>query len=121
MATDLSLLIGMVMLTMVCGGMASASAKGALSRNGAIGVRTKATTSSDAAWDTGHRAAAPIMRWGSRFGMLMTVVTVVVVIIVRPGEDPGWELVVPGVGFLGVVVGICWSGFVANRAAKAVE
>lgn len=120
MATDLGLLIGVVVLTMVCGSIASASARGALPRNGAIGIRTKATKSSDAAWDVGHRAAVPLMRWTTWFGVLMTVVTIVAVIVLRPGEGPGWEVAAPILGFVGVFVGLMAAGVVADRAAKAV-
>lgn len=120
MATDLGLLIGVVVLTLVCGSIASASAKGALPRNGAIGIRTKATKSSDAAWDAGHRAAVPMMRWTTWFGVLMTMVTAAAVIVLRPGEEPGWEVTAPILGFAGVSVGLMAAGVVANRAAKAV-
>lgn len=39
--------------------------KGNLERNSLIGIRTPATLQSDAAWEAGHRAAAPALRtWG---------------------------------------------------------
>lgn len=121
MATDLGLLIGVVVLTLVCGSIASASAKGSLPRNGAVGIRTKATKSSDAAWDAGHRAAVPMMRVTTWFGVLLTVVTIVAVIILRPGEEPGWEVVAPVVGFAGMFLGLVAAGVIADRAAKAVQ
>ncbi len=120
MATDLSLVIGVVVLAMVCGSTASASAKGTLPRNGAIGIRTKATKSSDAAWDAGHRAAVPIMRWTTWFGLLMTAVTVIAVIVLHPGDEPGWEVSAPILGLLGVFAGLMAAAVFANRAAKAV-
>ncbi|MCX5205343.1 SdpI family protein [Streptomyces sp. NBC_00237] len=35
---------------------------GDLGRNAAIGIRTRATMSSDAAWNAGHAAAIPLLR-----------------------------------------------------------
>lgn len=120
MGTDLSLLIGVVMLSGLTAALASMCGKGALPRNGAVGIRTRATKSSDEAWDAGHRAAVPLMRRSAWFGLVMAVVTVVLVVVLGPGEDPGWEVVVPIAGFIGVAVGLCLAGVVADRAAKAV-
>ena len=42
--------------------IAKQGALGLIGRNGAIGIRTRKTQASDAAWDAAHRAAAPLMR-----------------------------------------------------------
>lgn len=120
MGTDLGLLIGVVVLTGLSWAMVSACASGSLPRNGAVGIRTKATKSSDAAWDAGHRAAVPAMRRTAWFGSAAVVLTVLLLVIARPGENPGWEVAVPVIGFVGVVAGLCGAGVVADRAAKKV-
>ena len=120
MAGDLSLLVGVVILTGVSGFLATACRTGTLPRNGVVGVRTKATMSSDEAWDAGHRAAAPALRRTAWFGLVLIAITVIVLVIVEPGEDPGWEFLFPVVGFVGVTVGICLAGVVANRVAKEI-
>ena len=42
-----------------------AAARGHLVRGGLIGIRTRATRRSDAAWEAGHRAAERSVRWCS--------------------------------------------------------
>ncbi|ORC15756.1 hypothetical protein A7979_06065 [Rothia nasimurium] len=47
---------------------------GTLSRNGLIGIRTKATMQSDAAWYAAHQAMAPTLRacaWGYMAGAVI--------------------------------------------------
>lgn len=120
MGAFLALTFGVVVLAGLCQVMASQTVQGKLPRNELMGIRTKATKSSDRAWDAGHRAAVPAERVTARFGLVLVVLSVVVAVIARPGDEPGWEILVPAVGFIGVVVGLIGAGVVANRAAKAV-
>ena len=51
---------------------------GTNSRNGGFGIRTQATRTSDAAWNAGHRAAAPLLR---AFGVLDILFALLLVVI----------------------------------------
>jgi hypothetical protein len=120
MGAYLALTLGVALLAGLCQVMVSQTVRGKLPRNELMGIRTRATKSSDAAWDAGHRAAVPAERVTARFGLVLVVIAAVVAVIVRPGEDPGWEILVPAVGFVGTVVGLIVAGVAANRAAKGV-
>ncbi|WP_431695963.1 SdpI family protein [Kocuria rhizophila] len=43
-------------------GVTRAGATGGMGRNSAVGIRTRATKRSDAAWQAGHAAALPVVR-----------------------------------------------------------
>lgn len=49
--------------------------RGTITANGLVGIRTRATQSSDAAWRAGHRAATPVL-------VGLTIVTAVAAVIV---------------------------------------
>lgn len=51
----------LVSLGLLLGWACRTSRTGTLERNGLVGIRTRATMASDAAWDAGHRAAAPAL------------------------------------------------------------
>lgn len=118
MGAYISLVVAVALLAAAIGAVAGASSRGTLARNDAVGIRTKATKSSDAAWDAGHRAAVPAMRATAWFGAATVLIGVVVAFIVRPGETPGAEITVPVVGFLGEIVGTVAAARVADRAAR---
>ncbi len=50
---------GLVTLALVLLGTAAAIRGGSLPRNGAVGIRTRATRHCDACWAAGHAAASP--------------------------------------------------------------
>ena len=53
----IALVIGILIISLLTLGMSRAISTGSLARNEAIGIRTKATLSSDDAWENGHKAA----------------------------------------------------------------
>lgn len=56
-------LLMLLLLPSVAVSVIRAAAAGAMGRNGAIGIRTRSTQSSDAAWTAGHQSAlAPALR-----------------------------------------------------------
>ncbi len=95
---------------------------GDLSNNGVFGIRTKATRSSDAAWEAGHLAAVPVIRVGywlaySWFAMVV-VLAIVLQATVKQSPLPFLLAAVGLVLVLGVLVR---AAVTANRAAKQVR
>ncbi|MFI2103588.1 SdpI family protein [Isoptericola sp. NPDC019693] len=92
-----------------------AAARGHLTANGAIGIRTPATQRSEEAWVVGHRAALPVVAWG---GAVVVVASVVVLVgaflTAQHTEVAGLVLLVVDIA-LTVVAGV-----VAHRAAARV-
>ncbi|AUZ88505.1 hypothetical protein CVO76_13300 [Arthrobacter agilis] len=56
------LLLALVFLPAVCLFVTRQAAEGLISRNAAVGIRTRHTQASDQAWASGHRAALPALR-----------------------------------------------------------
>jgi hypothetical protein len=83
-----------------------------LSRNKAVGIRTRGTLASDAGWRAGHRAAIPVM-W-------LTVPASIAGGAVAALTDLGPDLVVRLTGAMFVAVVIA-AAVVANRAARRAE
>ncbi len=95
---------------------------GDLSNNGVFGIRTKATRSSDAAWQAGHLAAVPAIRVAYRLAYawfaLVLVLAVVLQVTVKQSPLP---FVVAAVGLV-IVLGISLRAAVtADRAARQVR
>ncbi|WP_433546063.1 SdpI family protein [Streptomyces sp. CA-294286] len=95
-------------------------AKGGLGRNAAIGIRTRATTSSDTAWEAGHAAAAPLLTATCRTAYAagaLTWVSVLVLVL----SDSGTPVVValPAGGTVAVLVLLSAAARRANAAARA--
>ncbi|WP_152608340.1 SdpI family protein [Kocuria rhizophila] len=101
-------LIGMVMSVVVLGILFMVTrlgASGDMGRNGAVGIRTKATQRSDAAWRTGHAAALPVARTAC---LLVLVVDLICLVLIFAGPEAltPWFGIVPAVGLLIAVVPI---------------
>ncbi|MEU8892904.1 SdpI family protein [Streptomyces sp. NPDC048442] len=95
---------------------------GSIQRNSAIGIRTKATMASDAAWAKGHAAAAPTLTATFLTAYAVGAISLVtgVVMMVSDGRNPA-VLVLPLCGLV-VVLGLLVAASVrANAAARAVR
>jgi uncharacterized membrane protein len=90
-----------------------------LSRNRAVGIRTKATLASDAAWQRGHNAAAP---WVLSAGVLSVVMGFGALALTLASGEEGPASAVQGIyvtaAFLTVIVVILVAARVANNAAQ---
>jgi len=95
---------------------------GTLRNNGVIGIRTKATRSSETAWQAGHSAAVPMMRVAYRLAYGWFVLVLVLAVVLQAVVDESFvPFVLTAVG-LGVVLGVSlWAAVQAHRAAKAVR
>lgn len=67
--------LSLVMVGALLWWLAQVGQTGKLPRNGVVGIRTASTMQSDAAWEAGHRAAAPAVRYLALAQMLGGVLT----------------------------------------------
>lgn len=90
-----------------------------IGRNRAVGIRTKATLASDAAWQRGHHAASP---WVLSAGILSVVMGFgALALSLASGEEgpaAGVQSVYVTVAFLAVIVVVLVAARVANNAAQ---
>ncbi|MCS5478843.1 SdpI family protein [Corynebacterium sp. YIM 101645] len=112
----MSLLFGVVLVSVVCTWVARAGARGDLGRNDAVGLRTRDTRASDTAWQAGHAAALPLLNrtiW-------IAVATVVLAVVIQAAWGGQWGILV-GLGGMTAEVGVLvLATRAANRAAKEV-
>lgn len=114
--------VGLLFLSGVLHFIKSATKSGVLDRNSAIGIRTRTTTSSDAAWEAGHHAAGPWLLAGALTGYFIALLsTVLTVFGALAGTLGPAALLVPGSGFLAVCVMLVVATVVANRSGAEVE
>ena len=90
------------------------SATDRLKRNKLVGMRTKATMASDAAWYAAHRASA----WSIAVAGVVVLGTGGWLLAVRPGDDEGTRAVFGSA--IAVLVVVVIGGLQAQRAAKGV-
>jgi hypothetical protein len=91
-----------------------AAASGRLRRNRWAGIRIPSTMRSDQAWVAGHSAALRLMPLH-----LLTGVALFIAVLFAPGVEGARVVGLVGAAVFLVVAAI--TGFVAHRAAKAVE
>lgn len=106
---------GLLTLALVLLAVASGARSGSLERNGLIGLRTRSTRSSDAAWAAGHRAAYGALRATGWLCAGCAAVTLLVQLVVPASPA---ALLTGGVGYAGAVAGLLVSTRRADRAAR---
>lgn len=115
-------IFGAMGLVVVGGAMlliAGMGAKGSLARNGAVGIRTRATQVSDAAWQAGHESAAPVLRVTGLLGLLCAVALAVSAAVWPWGEPlPVGTGVLFAAGYGVTLGGVLFATRRANAAAR---
>ena len=88
--------------------------RGRLPRNRWVGIRTRTTMASDAAWTAAHRATS----WSSTASGALLVVTGLGLLVLRPSGDGAAAVATGAVAIIALLVLI--GGIQAQRAAKDV-
>ncbi|MDO4929092.1 MAG: SdpI family protein [Corynebacterium sp.] len=103
--------------------MARASQGGNLSRNSALGIRTKQTMRSDAAWDAAHKKSAPHMMASAMVGAVAIVLDIAFLIIygISNSDYPALLIIVPIAGFISQIAVLVRAMMLANSEAKAIK
>ncbi len=95
---------------------------GDLRNNGLFGIRTKATRSSDAAWQAGHLAAVPAIKVAYRLAYaLFAVVLVLAVVLQATVKKSPLPFVLAAVGLVIVLGVLLRAAVTADRAARQVR
>lgn len=88
-------------------------------RNRAIGIRTRSTLASDAAWREGHRAAAPLLHATALVSYASAMVCATAALVIGNSVSEALAGVVPLIGFGSVTALLVHMTRVANRAAQS--
>ncbi|WP_315277574.1 SdpI family protein [Kocuria carniphila] len=84
--------------------VANQGAAGLITRNGAMGIRTKKTQSSDAAWDAAHYAAAPLVRTLGFVSLVFGAALVFSGVVWRQEDPPGITVLLFALGYGSVLL-----------------
>ncbi|MFD7505141.1 SdpI family protein [Streptomyces sp. NPDC059850] len=97
-------------------------ASGSIERNSVIGIRTKATMSSDHAWQAGHTSAAPMLTVTSLTAYAVGAISLAIslVLTLSDTENPA-VIIVPLTGIVVVLALLTAAAVKANSAARAVD
>lgn len=94
---------------------------GSFDRNSAVGIRTRATRSSDAAWTAGHQAASPLLMATALTGYAVGLISLLVAIGCMATDTQGAApLIIALSGDAVVIALLAFATSKANRAARGV-
>lgn len=115
-----ALLIAPVLLSLLSVFMHQATKTGSISRNSAIGLRTKSTMASDQAWKAGHAAADPYLIAVAIIGVVVIVTSVTLPLAVgsENGLYPPGIIAAPAIGLSIQITVLIIATIAANSAAK---
>lgn len=119
---SLSLLVGVAVLSLVTGILVPQIYAGDLRRNHLIGMRTKATLSSDEAWEVGHRASLGYLVFACIVGVVAIIAALGTFVFADVSSGAGEIMLaaIPIAAFTSQVVAIIAGCVAADRAAKSV-
>ncbi|MFH8760660.1 SdpI family protein [Streptomyces atroolivaceus] len=95
-------------------------ASGSIQRNSMIGIRTKATMSSDSAWQAGHASAAPLLTatYLTAYALGAISLALGLASTLSDGENAA-VIIVPLAGFVVVLALLTTAAIKANATARA--
>lgn len=96
--------------------------RGNIQRNSAVGIRTKATMSSDRAWAVGHAAASPMLTATYLTAYSVGVIAFAITVGVTLSDSENPAVIIAPLAGMGVVLALLTAAAVkANSAARAVN
>ncbi|MCP9944031.1 SdpI family protein [Streptomyces somaliensis] len=113
--------LGLMALGVAIHCVKSKVASGSIQRNSAIGIRTKATMSSDSAWQAGHVAAAPMLTATFLTAYAMGVISLALGLMSTLSDAKNTPvMVIPPGGLVTVLALLVVAAIKANSVARAV-
>ncbi|OON81724.1 SdpI family protein [Streptomyces tsukubensis] len=114
--------VGLITLGVLMHYVKDRVASGSIHRNSVIGIRTKATMSSDNAWSAGHAAAAPMLTvtYLTAYALGSITLAISLVFAVSDVENPA-VIVIPLSGIGAVLVLLSVAAAKADAAARTAE
>lgn len=111
---------GLVTLGGVVHHLRNQVASGAIRRNSAVGIRTKATMASDDAWRAGHAAAAPMLTAAflTAYAAALTSLALALALALTDSGSPA-AVIVPAAGTVAFLALLVAAAVKANSAARA--
>ncbi|ANE05262.1 SdpI family protein [Corynebacterium crudilactis] len=109
------LLFSVVLVAVVCVAITCMAAQGKIDRNSSVGIRTRRTQASDAAWQDGHAAALPLVNniaW-------VAAITVLLAIVAQIAFSEPWGILTALAGMAVEIIVLLFAVKAANKAAKA--
>ncbi|MCX5069002.1 SdpI family protein [Micromonospora lupini] len=116
---DIAISAGLLILSGVLHFVMAQTRNGRLDRNAAVGIRTKATMSTEVAWHAGHRAAAPWLLGAAIAGYGSGILAVVISLGIGTAENrtPA-PIIIALSGYVVVLVVMLIAVSEANRSAR---
>ncbi|MFJ8540773.1 SdpI family protein [Streptomyces sp. NPDC093586] len=120
-AAGLAFGVGLTTLGVMVHYVKNQAASGRIQRNSAVGIRTKATMSSDGAWRTGHASAAPMLTvtFLTAYATGAISLAISLALTLNDAENPA-VVIVPLAGLVVVLALLTAAAVKANSAARAV-
>ncbi|MEU5282506.1 SdpI family protein [Streptomyces sp. CA-278952] len=112
---------GLMVLGAVIHYMKSQVASGSIESNSVMGIRTKATMSSDRAWQAGHVSAAPMLTVTFLTAYVTGAISLALGLAFTLSDtENATVIIVPSAGLVGVLTLLTTAAIKANSAACAV-
>ncbi|MFD0356811.1 SdpI family protein [Streptomyces sp. NPDC127110] len=113
---------GLVAMGAVVHYMRNQVASGAIGRNSAVGIRTRATMASDGAWRAGHAAAAPMLTVAflTAYAAAATSLALAAASASTGSGSPA-AVIVPAAGTVAFLALLVTAAIKANSAARAAD